>query len=119
MQVKGTLTLTATNEAAAACKVQLAVRDPVGGINFQTHPKINKQLYDQNKVRTHRHQGCLRPGTVQGDKASLHNTDIRAASGRVERDKASLHNPWAAPCQLGFSPCLDFSTLTTTLPNPY
>jgi hypothetical protein len=51
-EVKGSLTLTATTEAAALSKVQLAMADPasVPGLNFQTHPKVNKALYDQNKV---------------------------------------------------------------------
>ena len=50
-EVKGSLSLTATNDIAALSKVQLAVNDPIGSISFQTHPKVNKQLYDQNKVR--------------------------------------------------------------------
>lgn len=48
-EVKGSLTLTATTDAAALCKVQLGLEDKLG-FNFQTHPKINKQVYDQSKV---------------------------------------------------------------------
>lgn len=50
MQVKGSLSLTAMSEEAALCAVQLGVKAPEG-FNFQTHPKVNKQLYDQSKVR--------------------------------------------------------------------
>lgn len=47
LEIKGSLTLTATNDEAALCSVQLAL-----GANehftFNTHPKINKQLYDRS-----------------------------------------------------------------------
>ncbi len=51
-EVKGSLTLTATTDAAALSKVQLATSsaDMPAGLNFQTHPKVNKQEYDQSKV---------------------------------------------------------------------
>ena len=39
--------LTATNDEAALCSVQLAVGN-VDNFIFQTHPKINKQLYDKS-----------------------------------------------------------------------
>lgn len=48
--MKGSLSLTAVTEEAALCAVALNVRAP-DGFNFQTHPKVNKQLYDQSKVR--------------------------------------------------------------------
>lgn len=51
-EVKGSLALTATTEAAALSKVQLSVAEAVGGMTFLTHPKVNKQLYDQSKVRS-------------------------------------------------------------------
>jgi len=43
------LSLTATTDAAALCSVQLSVS---GGNNFTfiTHPKINKALYDSNRL---------------------------------------------------------------------
>jgi len=46
-EIKGLLELTATNDDAALCSVQLAVGD-VDSFIFQTHPKINKQLYDKS-----------------------------------------------------------------------
>ncbi len=46
-EIKGLLELTATNDEAALCSVQLAVGD-VDHFIFQTHPKINKQLYDKS-----------------------------------------------------------------------
>lgn len=53
-EVKGSLTLTATTEAAARSKVVLGEGAGGGvvpaGLNFQTHPKVNKQEYDSNKV---------------------------------------------------------------------
>ncbi len=49
-EVKGSLTLTATTEAAALSKVQLSVAESVSGLSFLTHPKVNKQAYDQGKV---------------------------------------------------------------------
>lgn len=52
-EVKGSLTLTATTEAAALSKVALAAggaRPVPAGLNFQTHPKVNKQEYDSNRV---------------------------------------------------------------------
>ena len=49
-EVKGSLTLTATTEAAALSKVQLAVAESVPGLNFLTHPKVNKQAYDQSRL---------------------------------------------------------------------
>jgi len=53
-EVKGSLTLTATTEAAALSKVVLGEGGGGGalpaGLNFQTHPKVNKQEYDSNKI---------------------------------------------------------------------
>lgn len=49
-EVKGSLTLTATTEAAALSKVQLSVAESVPGLSFLTHPKVNKQAYDQSKL---------------------------------------------------------------------
>lgn len=53
-EVKGSLTLTATTEAAARSKVVLGEGAGGGivpvGLNFQTHPKVNKQEYDSSKV---------------------------------------------------------------------
>ena len=46
-EIKGLLELTATNDDAALCSVQLAVGD-VDSFIFQTHPKINKQLFDKS-----------------------------------------------------------------------
>ncbi|CAM9669233.1 unnamed protein product [Chrysoparadoxa australica] len=49
LEVKGTLSLTANNDAAARCKALLSVDDS-SGLSFQTHPKINKQAYEQTKT---------------------------------------------------------------------
>ena len=45
-EIKGSLTLTATTDEAALCSVQLSV--PKSDLfTFNTHPKINKQVYDK------------------------------------------------------------------------
>ncbi|CAM9972561.1 unnamed protein product [Ascophyllum nodosum] len=50
MEVKGTLSLTANSDGANKCKVVLASTDPTGAFAFQTHPKVNKGLYDSAKT---------------------------------------------------------------------
>ena len=47
--IKGSLTLTAADDEAALCSVQLAVS---GGeaFSFMTHPKVNKSVYDQSQL---------------------------------------------------------------------
>lgn len=51
VEVKGNLTLTAADDAVACCAVQLAV-DPTAArsFTFNTHPKVNKALYEANNV---------------------------------------------------------------------
>jgi len=46
-EIKGSLTLTAADDDAALCSVQLAV-GAVDLFTFNTHPKINKALYDKS-----------------------------------------------------------------------
>lgn len=50
MEVKGTLSLTANSDGANKCKVLLASTDSTGAFAFQTHPKVNKRLYDSAKA---------------------------------------------------------------------
>eukprot|EP00752_Nemacystus_decipiens_P006372 g5744.t1 len=50
MEVKGTLSLTANSDGANKCKVVLASTDPSGMFTFQTHPKVNKGMYDSAKT---------------------------------------------------------------------
>ncbi|CAN0055280.1 unnamed protein product [Ectocarpus sp. 8 AP-2014] len=50
MEVKGTLSLTANSDGANKCKVVLASTDPSGAFTFQTHPKVNKGMYDSAKT---------------------------------------------------------------------
>lgn len=46
-EIKGSLTLTAADDDSALCSVQLAVGS-VDLFTFNTHPKINKALYDKS-----------------------------------------------------------------------
>ena len=46
-EVKGSLTLTARDDESANCGVQLKLGD-VGEFVFNTHPKVNKPLYDKS-----------------------------------------------------------------------
>ena len=46
-EVKGSLTLTARDDDSANCAVQLKLGD-VGEFVFNTHPKVNKPLYDKS-----------------------------------------------------------------------
>jgi hypothetical protein len=46
-EIKGNLNLTATTDEASLCNVQLHV-GAVENFTFNTHPKINKALYDQS-----------------------------------------------------------------------
>jgi len=48
-EVKGSLTLTATNDEAALCSVQLSV-GASDAFTFNTHPKVNKAIYDNSKL---------------------------------------------------------------------
>eukprot|EP00953_Heterococcus_sp_UTEX-ZZ885_P010929 6343-Heterococcus_DN1.PRE.1 len=53
LEVKGTLSVTANAEDASRCKIVLA--PPTKGtinpnINYQTHPKVNKALYESGRV---------------------------------------------------------------------
>ncbi|CAM9655664.1 unnamed protein product [Pylaiella littoralis] len=50
MEVKGTLSLTANSDGANKCKVVLASTDASGLFTFQTHPKVNKGMYDSAKT---------------------------------------------------------------------
>ena len=47
--IKGSLTLTAGDDDAALCSVQLAVSD-AEAFTFITHPKVNKAVYDQSQL---------------------------------------------------------------------
>ena len=48
-EIKGSLTLTAMTDEAALCSVQLAVSS-ANTFTFNTHPKVNKALYDQSSL---------------------------------------------------------------------
>ena len=48
-EVKGSLTLTARDDESAKCSVQLKV-DNAGDFVFNTHPKVNKPLYDKSML---------------------------------------------------------------------
>jgi coatomer subunit delta len=48
-EIKGSLTLTATTDEAALCSVQLAVSS-ADVFTFNTHPKVNKALYDKSHL---------------------------------------------------------------------
>ncbi|CAM9239413.1 unnamed protein product [Discosporangium mesarthrocarpum] len=50
MEVKGTLSLTANTETASKCQVVLASTGSLGPFNFQTHPKVNKGIYESSKT---------------------------------------------------------------------
>ncbi|KAG5190246.1 coatomer protein complex,delta sub-unit [Tribonema minus] len=51
LEVKGTLSLTANDEGASRCKIVLAAGGPVpAGLAFQTHPKVNRALYDASRA---------------------------------------------------------------------
>ena len=47
--IKGSLTLTAADDEAALCAVQLSVSGGEG-FTFMTHPKVNKAVYDQSQL---------------------------------------------------------------------
>lgn len=47
--IKGSLSLTATNEDSSFCGVKLS-QGTVDAFAFSTHPKVNKQLYDKSGV---------------------------------------------------------------------
>jgi len=50
-EIKGSLTLTATNDEAALCSVQLAVAAGAADtFTFNTHPKVNKAAYDKSSL---------------------------------------------------------------------
>lgn len=48
-EIKGSLTLTAMNDEAALCSVQLSV-GPSDAFTFNTHPKVNKPVYDKSNL---------------------------------------------------------------------
>eukprot|EP00605_Chrysophyceae_sp_TOSAG23-4_P001147 GSChrysophyteH1.ASY1.ANO1.1254.1 assembled CDS len=47
--IKGSLTLTAADDDAALCAVQLNVSD-ADAFTFMTHPKVSKSVYDQSQL---------------------------------------------------------------------
>jgi coatomer subunit delta len=47
-EIKGSLTLTANNDESGLCSVQMRLGSNVSQFTFNTHPKINKALYDRN-----------------------------------------------------------------------
>mmetsp|Transcript_22268 Transcript_22268/g.30505 ORF Transcript_22268/g.30505 Transcript_22268/m.30505 type:complete len:527 (+) Transcript_22268:32-1612(+) len=52
-EIKGSLTLTAANDAAALCSVQLKPLDAANansGFRFNTHPNVNKTLYEKSNL---------------------------------------------------------------------
>lgn len=46
-EIKGSLTLTASNDESALCSVQMNV-GAVDAFTFNTHPKVNKAIYDKS-----------------------------------------------------------------------
>jgi len=48
-EIKGSLTLTALNDTVANCSVQLKIGES-GDFVFNTHPKVNKSLYDKSQL---------------------------------------------------------------------
>jgi coatomer subunit delta len=48
--IKGTLTLTASTDDAGLCSVQMRTGANVNLFSFNTHPKINKALYDKSAL---------------------------------------------------------------------
>ena len=51
VEVKGNLTLTATDDDVASCAIQLSLdTTPANPFTTNTHPKVNKPLYDKNQV---------------------------------------------------------------------
>lgn len=48
-EIKGSLTLTASNDEAALCSVQLSVGQS-DAFTFNTHPKVNKAVYDKSSL---------------------------------------------------------------------
>lgn len=47
-EIKGSLTLTANNDESGLCSVQMRLGSNISQFAFNTHPKINKALYDRN-----------------------------------------------------------------------
>lgn len=86
MDIKGTLSLLVTQEEAARCKVQMQGRDGLG-FSFQTHPKVNKALYDAQALLQlkdaasgfpgGRPLGVLRWGLTQTGSAAEELTPLR------------------------------------------
>lgn len=50
VEVKGSLTLTAADDEVACCVIQMNVPSSTNAFTFNTHPKVNKTLYDQSNV---------------------------------------------------------------------
>jgi len=48
--LKGTLSLTANDEAASCCKVVVAHKDAAAGTTFATHPKVDKKTWEADGV---------------------------------------------------------------------
>lgn len=46
--IRGSLTLTANNDESGLCSVQMKLGSNASLFTFNTHPKINKSLYDRN-----------------------------------------------------------------------
>lgn len=46
--IRGSLTLTANNDESGLCSVQMRLGSNASLFTFNTHPKINKSLYDRN-----------------------------------------------------------------------
>jgi coatomer subunit delta len=47
-EIKGSLTLTANNDESGLCSVQMRLGGNISQFAFNTHPKVNKALYDRN-----------------------------------------------------------------------
>jgi coatomer subunit delta len=47
-EIKGSLTLTANNDESGLCSVQMRLGANISQFAFNTHPKVNKALYDRN-----------------------------------------------------------------------
>ena len=50
VEIKGNLTLTASDDEVACCIIQLNVPQTSNAFTFNTHPKVNKALYDKSNV---------------------------------------------------------------------
>ena len=50
LDIKGSLTLTASTDDAGMCAVKMALPEDASSFTFNTHPKINKPLFDKSSL---------------------------------------------------------------------